>query len=422
MAEKILIIDQSELLRNFIKESLEEYGYEIHLAKDGLDGLIKMRNQIPDLIIMDYYLPKLNGLSFLKEKMDLKTTANIPVIILTTKMDRTTLINLSKYKLFKILYKPIEIDNLFQTVGQVFNRQFDFDTSPCIIDVHLNDDILFIEIAQGLNKEKISLLKYKIFEIARIYEEDIKKVLIIFSDLDIKSYTNELMYMLMNNILKATNVIGLNMSVLTNIEFIKDFYRNETKFKYIKVTNNFEEAMDILGKIDKTIHNAERIDRAKKEILTSAMTEDKNDKYIKLKFSSEKLEIEEPKYAESKKNYTIAVIDDDLPILEFMETVLSQDNWIIHAYENGKAFVDDIKSNKPDLVFLDLLMPVMSGFEVLNYLTNANSEIPVIILTAYPDKSSILKARQLGVKSYITKPVKADFIVHKAEELVYHNF
>ncbi len=105
-----------------------------------------------------------------------------------------------------------------------------------------------------------------------------------------------------------------------------------------------------------------------------------------------------------------------------METVLSQENWHVHAYENGKAFIDDMAINKPDLIFLDLLMPVMSGFEVLNYLESTSSDIPVIILTAYPDKSSILKARQLGVKSYITKPVKADFIIHKAEEVLYHDF
>jgi DNA-binding response OmpR family regulator len=425
MAEKILIIDHSELLRDFIKETLEAYGFEVHLAKDGLDGLIKMRNQLPDLIIMDYYLPKLNGMSFLKEKMELKTTANIPVIILTTRIDKDTIINLSKFRLYKILYKPVEIDILTQTVGQIFNKQLSIDTTPCIIDVHLNDDILFVEISKGLNKDKINLLKYKIIEIKNLFEEEIRKVLIIFTDIEAHSNIVELLHILMNNINKVTNITGLNMSVLTSIDFIIDFFKNETKFKFIKVTDNFEEAIDALGKIDIAIQSEAKIDRVKKELLSLNVTEEKEDKFIKLKFSSEKLEDDEIKIDSTdnpKKNYSIAVIDDDLPILEFMETVLSQENWHVHAYENGKAFIDDMAINKPDLIFLDLLMPVMSGFEVLNYLESTSSDIPVIILTAYPDKSSILKARQLGVKSYITKPVKADFIIHKAEEVLYHDF
>jgi len=416
MNEKILVIDKSAILRNYLKDTIEKEGFEVLLAKDGLDGLIKMRNQLPDLVIMDYYLPKLNGLGFLKEKLELKGTADIPVIILSFKMDRQTIINISKYKIYKILYKPIEIDSLFNAIGSLFNMKFDIDKNPCIIDVHLNDDILFIEIANGLNKNKINLLKYKIQEIQHIYDLIIEKILIIFSDISQQNNINEILTFLMEVIRNSTKATPEKIKILTENEAITNFFSQNLQYKYITITNDFTKAIDSFGKIDINIYGQDKIDNVKKNIISSSLNDDKIDKTIKLVFSDEKIS------EKIKKDYIVAVIDDDLPILEFMETVLSQTNWKILVYENGKLFLDDLNKNKPDLIFLDLLMPVLSGFEVLDYLNKSKLDIPVIILTAYPDKNSILKARNYGVKSYLTKPVKADLILHKAEEILSSDF
>ena len=73
MEGKILIINQSEELRKYLKEELESRNFEIHEAKDGLDGYIKMRNQLPDLIIMDYFVPRLSGSDFLDRKHEFST-------------------------------------------------------------------------------------------------------------------------------------------------------------------------------------------------------------------------------------------------------------------------------------------------------------------------------------------------------------
>ncbi|MCP4181207.1 MAG: response regulator, partial [bacterium] len=52
--KKILIIDDSSLFRSFMKTQLIEYGFDVIEGINGLDGLTKMRNQLPDLVIMDY--------------------------------------------------------------------------------------------------------------------------------------------------------------------------------------------------------------------------------------------------------------------------------------------------------------------------------------------------------------------------------
>ena len=56
--KKILIIDSSDLLRQFLKERLDQFDFQVTVSKDGFDGLLKLKNELPDLVIMDFFLNK----------------------------------------------------------------------------------------------------------------------------------------------------------------------------------------------------------------------------------------------------------------------------------------------------------------------------------------------------------------------------
>jgi DNA-binding response OmpR family regulator len=83
---KLLIIDDETILRETISELFTIAGYEVIEAQDGLEGLEKVKQCIPNIIICDVMMPKLDGYGFLKE---LKNTdnANIPVLFLTAKTE-----------------------------------------------------------------------------------------------------------------------------------------------------------------------------------------------------------------------------------------------------------------------------------------------------------------------------------------------
>lgn len=422
MDKKILIIDESKLLRDYLKSRLEKLGFKIFLAKDGIEGLIKMRNILPDLIIMDFYLPRLNGLDFLKEKQSLKGTVNLPVVILSSKIDKSFILRLSKYKVAKIISKPIEIDSFLYTIGELFNISIDFTTSPCIIDVHLNDEILFIEVAQGFDSIKIELMRYKIMEIMSVYETKIEKILLIFTDIDESGHLDAHLDNFMDVVIEVTGIKPVGMSVLTRITTIQHYFINNPRYKFIYTTDNFTNAIENIGKIDYfSLSKNSNIDNIKTTIISSANLDIKDDENIQLKLSNEKIELP-PESKQIKKHFNIAIVDDDLSILEFMETILSEENWDIRVYENGKIFVDDIDDFSPDLIFLDLFMPEMSGFDVLEKIKDSIEKIPIIVLSAMADREFIIKARRYGVKSYLTKPVKPLVIKRKAEELLFRNF
>lgn len=419
MKYKILFIDRSELILNFMVSRFNGPYFDVIVAKDGLDGLIKMRNQLPDLIVMDFYLPKLDGLSFLNEKNALKGTRDIPVIILSSKIDRETIVKLGKFKISKILSKPIQIDLLTQAISTIFNIKLDVDKRECLIDVHLNDDILFIEVSGGLNFDKIEIMKYKILEIKRLYElEVLQKVLLIMVDIPEDVDLDDMLNKLLNNIVETTGAAVENINVLTKINHIVDFFMSGSKLTKVKIVEDFATAIENLGKIDLFYSNESDLDDVKKSLI-SPKKSGFADTEIDIKFSDEK--IKEDNYKDGKR-YNVAIVDDDLAILELMEDLLTSSEINISTYENGKLFVEDYAKVKFDIIFLDILMPIMNGFEVLDYLKANNNSIPVIILTALSDRDSILKARQYGIKSYLTKPANINFIKHKIQELLVSNF
>ncbi len=82
--------------------------------------------------------------------------------------------------------------------------------------------------------------------------------------------------------------------------------------------------------------------------------------------------------------------------------------------------MDKIKSEQPDLVLLDLAMPVMDGFAVLERV-KADSmlrDIPIIIISAEHDSKSVVKGIKQGAEDYLTKPVNAGLLLQKVKEFL----
>ncbi len=80
----------------------------------------------------------------------------------------------------------------------------------------------------------------------------------------------------------------------------------------------------------------------------------------------------------------VLVVDDDVMILELMQTTLTRSGYEVHCVQSGEAALDSLSDLEPDLVILDLMMPEMSGFDVLRALRDdgARRDLPVLVLTA----------------------------------------
>ena len=103
---------------------------------------------------------------------------------------------------------------------------------------------------------------------------------------------------------------------------------------------------------------------------------------------------------------TILIVDDEPFNVDYLEQELEESDYTIVTASNGREALDRVKGEKPDLILLDIMMPVMDGFAVLSEL-KANPllrNIPVIVISAMNDLESVVKGIQLGAEDYLPKP------------------
>ena len=120
----------------------------------------------------------------------------------------------------------------------------------------------------------------------------------------------------------------------------------------------------------------------------------------------------------SKKN--ILVIDDSNTNLVLLESLLRRDGYTVFSAQNGKEGLDSVDAYKPDLIFLDLKMPEIDGFEFIRKIRNKNEwkDIPIIIVSAISDRETILESIELGVVEYLTKPIDIERVLHLTNNIL----
>jgi two-component system alkaline phosphatase synthesis response regulator PhoP/two-component system response regulator VicR len=102
----------------------------------------------------------------------------------------------------------------------------------------------------------------------------------------------------------------------------------------------------------------------------------------------------------------ILAVDDEKHIVRLVQVNLERAGYEVVIANDGKEALEKVQAENPDLVVLDVMMPYMDGFEVLQNLRRnpATRDIPVIMLTAKAQDADVFKGWQSGVDCYLTKP------------------
>lgn len=109
---------------------------------------------------------------------------------------------------------------------------------------------------------------------------------------------------------------------------------------------------------------------------------------------------------------TILIVDDIADNLKLLKELLTRENYLVKAANNGKRCLEIVKKSKPDLILLDIMMPDMNGYEVCKKLKeNADTkDIPVIFVTAKGDIDDETYGFEVGAVDYISKPISAPIL------------
>jgi DNA-binding response OmpR family regulator len=121
-------------------------------------------------------------------------------------------------------------------------------------------------------------------------------------------------------------------------------------------------------------------------------------------------------------NRKILIVDDEPHIRLLLEQTLEdlEDEGVeLLTAENGEEALEAIETERPDLVFLDVMMPKMNGFDVCNAVKNELQieKVYIIMLTAKGQEFDKQRGQQVGVDMYMTKPFDPDEVLDKSMEI-----
>jgi CheY-like chemotaxis protein len=122
------------------------------------------------------------------------------------------------------------------------------------------------------------------------------------------------------------------------------------------------------------------------------------------------------------KNQLILCVDDNRDIRDLITLILEEEGYSALASSDGDSALTLIKERKPDLVLLDVMMPGISGLDVLRTLRalsdSSINQTPVIVITAKSQSSDIDEALTAGATSYIVKPFRPEALIEKVQKFL----
>ena len=116
----------------------------------------------------------------------------------------------------------------------------------------------------------------------------------------------------------------------------------------------------------------------------------------------------------------VLVVDDESDLVEMVSLRLEANNYQVISAFDGQEGLDKARTEKPDLIILDLMLPKIEGYKVCRMLKfdERYKQIPVILFTARAQASDIKLGEDVGADAYLTKPFEPDILLAKVSELL----
>ena len=121
---KILVVDDADIIRNSLRKFLSEYDIEVFTCNDGLEGLQKAIEYKPNLIILDLFMPNLDGIRLLRVLKVMDEIKHIPVIVISGHTDKVNVLSAMEAGAERIISKPLTKEVLIKNINEVLGNKF----------------------------------------------------------------------------------------------------------------------------------------------------------------------------------------------------------------------------------------------------------------------------------------------------------
>ena len=200
--KNVLVIDASPVFAEFLKDKFTSEKIENAFIQGKLDSIPKIISIFPDLVIVDIQeeTPMDSMLEFLKRVKNDPNASRIPMIATGPLIEKNMIAVYAKLGIQKYFVKPIKFDIFFESVGHFLKHFFSMDTTPCVLEIHRNENIIFIEISKGLNREKLFLLRYRLSELIKNTALEAPKIIVMITNLDLTFVDGLNLELLLDNV------------------------------------------------------------------------------------------------------------------------------------------------------------------------------------------------------------------------------
>ncbi len=418
---QVLIIDEIALFRDYVKDKLVSEKVDVETSSTLNDGFKKLFSGLPNILIMDITFSFEVLMEFLERKNNNANAKSIPIILIGPVLEQSQLDALRPYRIVKYINKPIKIDLFFDTISKILKVAIPFDYTDCVLEAHVSGEAIFIELSKGLNREKIALLPYKITDLITENKIQSPKIVLMVSNIDLCFVDGCNIELLMNSILHSdSRVRDKRVKVLTMNKFITEFIAGHTEYTNVQVTNEIGQFIyDVVPKTDSYFEF--------QDLTTLLITpsEGASNGSITMKFKSEdggeKVVdgvVTSTDTSAVELAMKAAIIDDDTITQQVLLKQFTEVNCKTDIYLNGADFLSEVEDKNYDVVVLDIVMPGLSGFDVLSALQSLEKPPLVIVYSSISQKEQVVKALSLGAKMYLIKPQKPELIVQTAQKLL----
>ncbi len=337
--QTILVVDDDPKIQRMLKQHLSAAGYTVFLAKDGREGLALARKIRPKLITLDILMPEMDGWEVLRSLKADPGTAGIPVVMTSVSDDRLTgmAMGAAAYVL-----KPIEKNVLFTELTRLSCKR------PLRRVLIVEDDPGFREHLQNILSER-----YDSVETASSGQEAWQLAL-----------SNPPDALILDLFLPDMN----GGSLLTRL-------RNNPATQDVPVI--------ILTAQELSLQEQGHLAPAVERIITKGMMET-NAFLNQIDMAMKQVEFSQTASAAVfRKPHVLVVEDTEVAALQ-IRTVLEEKGYGVIVASNGFQAMESIRTAVPKAVILDLMMPEMDGFQLLEKIRGAarTSDVPVLVLTA----------------------------------------
>ncbi len=384
LAKKILIVCEDAAFKDLWTEILTAKGFQVFLAQNGVEGMAKADEIIPDLIISDVLMAQMSGSDFYKELRKRYYGKDIPFLVLLERpkmKDYFDALGVSGF-----IDKPVDREVLLAQIEKVF--------APEDPEARIGRQERVLVVGR-YEKECVEPM------IAQLKEQG--------------HYTDF--------VIQGEQVVSKAVMFLPSVVLIESRLLDMTPAAVIRILRQMPQFKKISILIYSFYHKSElrilddvHLREANMHYFVQECIEAGASKYIgpyQPQHFNDKL-----KAALSAGN--VLLIDDDAGIVHTLKRVLENKGYNVFAAGDVDTGLELARNMNPALIVLDLVMPGKSGFEALRELKNSTMtrDIPVMMLTVEGGDNEIQKSLKLGAEDFIVKPVNLHLFLKRVGVLL----